>query len=336
MQTVRVALPFPKPLDPIPYRYSYLMMNKAEVLRKFGLDPNEIGVLFTENGSESISAVANALKLLGVTDVHIFDPSYFTTHHNLSRLGINVHRNKWKRQNASYDWLLDVPSTPSHAIWVTDPIYNTGVYLPDEFVHALAVKASKGAKIVADETLSIFPGKFARAMGSSGQFFAIHTPHKAVCVNGLKFSVVVFRKELESSFEDWADVLSGGLGISALVATEHFLSDEYDQYREAFLEALKLVRKWHSQTIAEFGRFAMLDEQSTGHFASVYFPNKSASLGVSIDYLRSVVERTGAFFIPGNRSGFDPDSGFCFRVNLSRDSPRFRGALRRLYRELAQ
>ncbi|MBB4380443.1 hypothetical protein [Bradyrhizobium sp. SBR1B] len=312
------------------------MLNKAEVLRKLGLDPSKIGGLFTENGSESISAVANALKLAGVTDVHIFDPSYFTTHHNLSRLGVHVHRIKWQRQEFSSDWLLDVPSTPSHAIWVTDPIYNTGLYLPDEFAHALAVKASKGTTIVADETLSIFPGRFARIIGSSGQFFAIHTPHKAVCVNGLKFSLVAFRKELESSFEDWADILSGGLGISAIAAIEHFLSDEYDQYRDAFLEALKPVRRWHSETIAEFGRRALLDERSTGHFATVYFPDKSACLGASIKYLSSVVERTGAFFIPGNRSGFDPNAGFCFRVNLSLDSSRFRGALRRLYRDLAQ
>lgn len=330
-----MTLPYPKSMDVIPYRYSYLMPAKSAVLTKLGLEPNQVGGLFTENGSASISAVANALKLAEVTDVHILDPSYFTTHHNLSRLGIDVHRIKWRRSDGAYDWLDDLPSNPHHAIWVTDPIYNTGVYLPEEIVPALTVKANVGTKIVVDETLSILPGRFARAMGATGQFFGIYTPHKAVCVNGMKFSFVVFRNELESSFEDWADVLSGGLGVSAVAAIDHFLSEDYDQYRTAFLEAIDPVRKWHHELVAGFGPRIALDEHSKGHFATVYFPGISASLGASIDYLRSVIEHTGTFFIPGNRSGFGADSGFCFRVNLARDSLRFRGALQRLYRHLA-
>ncbi|WP_342724156.1 hypothetical protein AAFG07_34540 [Bradyrhizobium sp. B097] len=335
VQTVRAALPFPKTMDPIPYRYSYHLLTKSAVLRKLGLDSNEVGALFTENGSESISSVSNALKLTGVTDVHILDPSYFTTHHNLSRLGIRVHRTTRARLDDTLGALRNLPPTPDHAIWVTDPIYNTGVYLPEEFIDALVVKANEGTKVVVDETLSIFPGRLAKAMGPSHQFFGIYTPHKAICVNGMKFSIVVFRKALESSFEDWADVLSGGLGISSLAAVEHFLSDDYDQYRKAFLEAIDPVRKWHTELVASFGHRVALDKSSTGHFATVYFRNISASLGTSIDFLRSVIEHTGTFFIPGNRSGFSPDLGFCFRINLSRDSLQFRGALQRLYRHLA-
>jgi aspartate/methionine/tyrosine aminotransferase len=335
VQTVRATLPFPKTIDPIPYRYSYLVPTKLAVLTKLGLDPNEVGGLFTENGSASISAVANALKLVEVTDVHILDPSYFTTHYNLSRLGIDVHRVKLSRTDGRYDWLSDFPSTRFHAIWVTDPIYNTGVYHPDEFIHALVVQANAGTKIVVDETLSIVPGRFARGLGATGNFFGIYTPHKAICVNGMKFSFVAFRNELESSFEDWADVLSGGLGVSAVAAIDHFLSADYDQYRTAFLKAIDPVRKWHDGLAAGFDGRIVLDENSIGHFATVYYPRIDASLGASIAYLRSVVEHTGTFFIPGHRSGFGVDAGLCFRVNLSRDSSRFRGALRRLHRHLA-
>lgn len=320
-------------MDPIPYRYSYHIA-KSAVLRRLGLDPNGVGALFTENGSESISSVANALKLTGVTDVRILDPSYFTTHHNLSRLGIRVHRTALRRFDDTHA-LRNLPPTPNYAIWVTDPIYNTGVYLSKEFVDALAAKANEGTIVVVDETLSIFPGRFARAMGTSAQFFGIYTPHKAICVNGMKFSIVVFRKELESSFEDWADVLSGGLGISSIAAVEHFLTDDYDQYRAAFLRAIDPIRKWHSGLVASFGHRITLDESSTGHFAAVYFHEISASLGSSIEFLRSVVEHTGTSFIPGNRSGFSPDLGFCFRINLARDSLQFRGGLQRLYRHLA-
>jgi hypothetical protein len=57
-------------------------------------------------------------------------------------------------------------------------------------------------------------------------------------------------------------------------------------------------------------------------------------LGASVPFIADAIESTGAAFIPGLRSGFSRDVGFCFRINLAQDSPQFRGAVMRLYNHL--
>ena len=46
----------------------------------------------------------------------------------------------------------------------------------------------------------------------------IYTPHKSVCMNGLKFSVIAFHPSHQKIFQDLADILLGGLSLSAVGA----------------------------------------------------------------------------------------------------------------------
>jgi hypothetical protein len=62
-----------------------------------------------------------------------------------------------------------------------------------------------------------------------------------------------------------------------------------------------------------------------------YVPGLAAKLGSRIDFLAEILQETGCILVPGFHSGFPERSGFCFRVNLARDSEAFRDALSRLY-----
>jgi|SRR5271157_5668175 len=55
--------------DPIPYQYSQGLPSTEGVLSKLGFSADRVGALITENGTTSISAVANWLKLSGITEV---------------------------------------------------------------------------------------------------------------------------------------------------------------------------------------------------------------------------------------------------------------------------
>ena len=184
-------------------------------------------------------------------------------------------------------------------------------------------------------SLALTPTNVPRALGGHKNFVGIYTPHKALCVNGLKFSIIAFHPDLEDFFDDWADVLFGGLSLSSSAAIGHFLSAEFDNYRNAFICSIETARAWHNDLLAEYEGCIKTDDRSRGHFLTVYFPFIDAKLGNSIPFIEAVIEATGAAFIPGNRSGFNPEAGFCFRVNLAQDSSQFRGALARLYRYLS-
>src|SRR5690606_10254623 len=80
----------PQACDPIPYRYSQGLPATDAVLRKLGFCADRVGALITENGTTSISAVANWLKLQGVTEVTLLTPYYYATSYSLLRLGLSV------------------------------------------------------------------------------------------------------------------------------------------------------------------------------------------------------------------------------------------------------
>jgi hypothetical protein len=188
--------------------------------------------------------------------------------------------------------------------------------------------------VVADEALAQVPTDMARVLGGHRRFIGLYTPHKSICMNGLKFSLIAFHKEHEGTFEQWADILAGGLGLSALAAVEHFLSPEFDRYRVKFLALTKAAADFNTDLVQRLAPSASLDVGAIGHFGTVYFPQLAASLGNDLSFLSKLTDATGGIVIPGSRSGFDPAFGFCFRLNFGQDSTIFRSTLGRIYRFL--
>jgi aspartate/methionine/tyrosine aminotransferase len=150
-------------------------------------------------------------------------------------------------------------------------------------------------------------------------------------MNGVKFSIVVTHPRHQATLEDWAEVLSGGLSLSAIIAIQHFVTSSFDGYRESFSQLMRKTRDWHVDLVDGFDGTIELDEGSEGHFVMAYVPGLTAKLGNRIDFLAEILQETGCIIVPGFYSGFPERSGFCFRINLACDSETFRDALSRLY-----
>ncbi|MBV8824537.1 MAG: hypothetical protein JO220_06105 [Hyphomicrobiales bacterium] len=331
---LRKQAPYIELNDPVPYRYSYLVQRIPLILEKLGFQPAKTRALLTENGTTCISLVANWLKLNGVFEVILLTPYYFTTPYNLRRLGIEVRELPSKRPD-SYGLPPDIKVGPGQALWVTNPIYSTGLFLRETDIDQLLTIANNGAFVIADEALAPPPSKIAAALCGHRNFVGIYTPHKSICINGLKFSAIIFHPEHQSAFEDWADILSGGLSVSAMAAIDHFLSPAFDNYRALFIAIVDETREWHNSLVTLSGDSVQTDHYTRGHFVTTYAPNLSASLGNNLSFLSQMLKETGCVLIPGSRSGFDPQHGFCFRVNLAQDSDEFRSALPGLYKFLS-
>jgi histidinol-phosphate/aromatic aminotransferase/cobyric acid decarboxylase-like protein len=331
IRNLRVAIRIPKQKDLVRYRYSYMVEERLAVFSKLGLVSTSTAGLFTENGSMSILAVANFLSAASVKHVYVLAPYYFITTHSLEKFGLRVsdipHRDT--RQQAS--WPTDLQLASGDALWITNPIYNTGNYFIEEQRDLFLGLAESGVRIILDETLAVTPTKLATSLVGHRNVFGIYTPHKSICLNRLKFSLVAFHLDFEDFFDDWGDVLFGGLSASATEAVTHFLSPDFDTYRLRFMTLVDSTRHWHQELLSKYGGRIVTDQNTRGHFISAYIPSIDSELGTSVRFLERVIVASGAAFIPGNRSGFDPALGLSFRVNLARDSAQFRGALRRLY-----
>jgi aspartate/methionine/tyrosine aminotransferase len=320
--------------DTAPYRYSYLLRRTPQVLEKLGFASQHARALIAENGTSCIAAVANWLNLRQISEVTLLTPYYFTTPYNLRRLGISV-REVPAQRNGSYGLPSDLKISRGQALWLTNPIYSTGMYSLELYIDQLVEIADSGVVIISDEALALGPSRIGARLGGHRNYISISSPHKSICVNGLKFSAIVFHSNHLEVFEDWADILSGGLSIAAVAAVDHFLTPAFDRYQTQFVSLINETRKWHSSIVLEFMGRIRTDQQTKGHFVTTYVPHFSAQTGSDLKFLSDILNETGCILIPGTRSGFDESYGFCFRVNLAQDSDEFRSSLSRLYRFLA-
>jgi aspartate/methionine/tyrosine aminotransferase len=329
IQALRSSLEVRNWADPVRYRYSYLVDRKDQILKKIGVtSPAEVSALIYENGSTSVAAVANWLALSNIREVTLLRPCYFAIPYNLRRFGIRVRDHFVPRVAGAYHFPKDLRFGERDALWLTNPVYNTGAYLRD-VIDELTQFANTGVIVVADETLSLLPSTLIDALAGYPNVIGIYTPHKSLCINALKFSAVVCRSRHEDAFEHWADVISGGLSLSSAAAICHFLSDNFYAYQAAFLHHIECARNWLFCTLAIADSRVTTDVGSRGHFLSVYWPRVPAERGDDLSFVGEMMEATGAALIPGNRSGFDPALGFSYRINLAQDSPQFRAAIAR-------
>jgi aspartate/methionine/tyrosine aminotransferase len=316
------------------YRFSYQITEPDPVIIKLGGVARLHRGLFTPSTTTSILCVLNWLKSQHKERIFVMCPSYFSLTHACRRFGLALSRAYLKRKNGGFT-LPQADSSiwrePS-VLWITNPVYGAGVYLSSADILFIGDLLKSGWTVVADECLALLGKELIRTLGEHKNFVSIYSPHKSVCVNGIKFSVVLFNRKHLKFMERWADVWYGGLGCSSSLAIIHFLSANFDSYQSSFLQSIARQRK----IVDQLGRkpFVETDAEAKGHFVSYYFPALSSRLGNSRLFLEKLVNSTGGSVISGNRSRFDRECGFSFRVNLARSGPRFRPTLARIIEQV--
>ncbi len=326
----------PLPLgEPFHYRYSFESDLRQTILAKLGYSACERRILLTENGTNAVLAVANALALIGVRNVVLLSPSYFATEYALRRCGISVRRAYWQRNKGIFT-LPPLRVVAGEALWAESPIFGTGVSADQLLSPVVRRVVDEGHAVVLDRSLEVDAGELAVAVQESPTFFTVHAPHKTVCVNGMKFGAATFHTTHYDSFDHWADVLAGGLSLSAEAASRHFSSTAFDRYYESMAEYVSAAASSVEGVVRRFNPHIQIDVDCVGYWRTIYAPEVPAEKGNDREWLKWLVERTGAVPIPGLWTSCSREWGFCFRVNLLRYDSSFKGALHRLVRALAE
>ena len=318
--------------EAIRYRYSMRCEARPKVLEKLSQAPPR-RILITENGTAAVLAAANCLGLLGVRRVILLCPCYFAARYALSAFGIDILPTYWIREGGTFR-LPHLSLQPDDAIWIENPVFNTGVSAMTEVIAPLEEVLRAGRLVVADGSLEPPDRASTPLLARYRSYISVHAPHKSICVNGLKFGAVTFDPAHYELFSHWADILGGGLSLSAEIAIDHFLSPSFDAYRASIEMELRASDTWLLALIESFGNALELDAGSVGYWRTVYAHWLPAQFGDDTRALWRLIEASGAAIIPGTRAAFDPKWGFCFRVNLLRMGPRERAALRRLLKAL--
>jgi histidinol-phosphate/aromatic aminotransferase/cobyric acid decarboxylase-like protein len=298
----------------INYSFSYQIAQMRSVLKKLGGNAEVHYGLFTPSCTSSILCVLDWLESRRVRRMIVVCPAYFSLFHAAHRFGIELRQVYMKRQSGEF--VLPMHNSrfwrQTGTLWITNPVYGAGTYLSADDVAFLSKLLRDGWTVIVDECL-VLPGReLSRTLGAHPNFVGIYSPHKSVCVNGIKFCLALFHSKYCEYFERWCDIWYGGLGCSSLVAITHFLSGNFDSYASAFLEKIASENEFlRDVCVANNVEF---DSKAHGHFASCYLRTIPSKIVTTRTFMERLVYGTGGSVITGNRSRFSP----LFRPTLTR------------------
>lgn len=290
--------------------------------------------LFTGSGTASIANVVAYLKNSEVKQVGILQPSYFSfvelcEFSDILTTSIDLNRfNDFKLPP-----MQELKKNGIDCIFLTNPIYGAGVYLRKRLSSWIDEAGREGLTVVVDESLALANEGIVRSLEESGNVIAIYVPHKALCLNGFRFSAVTYPNYLAKYFEQWSDLFDGGLSYSNTQAISHFCSEKFDNLESQVNVILERQGHLFKKIIDAFPK-AEFDKSAAGHFRQVYLPNLSGELQMDSIFLRNIFYEAAASFIPSTRFGYSSKSNFSFRVNLFRLDEASAGGLHRLVRSL--
>lgn len=322
IQFLNESIKVPEHSNIVEYIFSYDLgeSTKENILKKFGIrsPANNADIVITPSGTASIYSVVNLLKKKNINKIGVVAPVYFSFEHVCNNLDVNFECFYLKSKANSY--ILgeqDKLEVLSHdVIWITNPVYCTSVFY-DELKKDISKWLDLGKMIVLDESLCLHGYELIREFQFHENLISILSPHKALCVNGMKFSGIVTSKANSIVLNEWLDIIVGCLSISNKKAIDHFLSNNFDQVNSSFINRVLVPnQKLVFNICREYD--VITDVTSLGGFMTLYFKNIPLDYFDKTSNLQEMMKITNCSFIPGSRNYFDPQEGFCFRINLSR------------------
>ncbi len=256
--------------DPIKYLYTFQIKDlKARVLEKLGFDTSKKDGILTPNGTTSIMMMTHWVKEHGYNTLHVVYPSYFSIGNNCKKENIVIIKHEINYKTGRIT--IDPKNYQNEIFWITNPAYSMGYNTATINVDIIK-NLLRNNIVIVDDCVIQNNHTASRLFGSHHNFLGVYAPHKAVCMNGVKFSMLVFNCKDEPFFDQSVDFLCGGLDSASMAAVNHYASSEYDKYDQIFQENIKTTNRWVSETCKNFPK-CFYQNRSNHYISSIYFPD---------------------------------------------------------------
>lgn len=327
--------------SPIDYLYSYSISSeiKNEVMQKLGVNESIISsktCIFFPNNSLSIINICNLLQKKQCKKIGILYPAYFSISACLSTYGMkSIPFYIMRKQQKYIIPFADILREKLDALWITSPIYSTGVHYDRDNIDLIEKILQSGTLVILDESFCIKGNELIRKFSKHKNFISIYSPHKSISFNSYKFSAIICDDYYEDFLDQWLDVLCGNLPQTSIVAINHYLSYNYDVCYQGFQN---FINRAHDEVISILNKFPNVDFDhiTYGNLMTIYVKNLDYTKSRSMDFLRNVTSNTFTMYYPGYLNGFAKSMGFCFRINLALFNPDYIAGLERLLVYLGQ
>lgn len=333
IQSIGIVPELRGPSSPFEYVFSYKLPSelKQSIAFKLGY-PAPRAALLTPSGTAANLIALSLVKLLGKRRLWIYLPVYFQVPIAAHGIGIEVISvpSSWTTLGENN---LEIHGLDPEldAVWLTHPMHGFGNRLNAKSVATLSRYMDSGGIVLADECFCPNGMELARQLGNEPGFIGTYSPHKSVCMNGVKMGIVVAASLHIETLEQRSDVWAGPLTRMTVADAEHFLSANYDNLAWGLNKKLREAECAVESICAKF-ECSLLGEN--GLYRAICVQGLSPELEKSEKFIRQIINASGTSFISLHLNYGPPDISFSFRINLARWCTKMEAALIRLLRVL--
>jgi len=308
-------------LDNVPdifdYHYYFPEEIKDIIVQKLGFSAQDREKAFFHALSQSTLSivVTTALLLKLQVKMGIILPSYFSVPDCCDdlKVPVRVFDSFLPDINRLFDLDLLMQSD-CNAFWFTSPINSSSIYFTDQVKNGIQKLLDAGKIIILDESLCENGRELSYTFGIQENLIYIYSPHKALGIQGIKFSALVAHKKYYDTINSMIDSYGGSLSYSSQQGMFHFASKNYDDclslYKKFWNHNLSAARK----IVASYS-FATILPETAGHYTMIFTNRKLKDIDY-INAMKNLMKEKGYFIYPGSMHGFDSKKHFCFRINL--------------------
>lgn len=301
------------------FDYHYYLPEGSEkpIALKLGFSDGDCENLCIAPLTQSTIAIPAIIAFLARHNMRlgIIRPAYFTVEECCKdfKVPCTVFDDYMEDINEKFDAqrLLD---SGCQAFWFTSPINSMSIYFKDHVIKEIQKILDAGKVIVLDESLCMNGMELARKFGMQENLIYIYSPHKALGLQGIKFSATVVHKKFYDENDDIQDYYGGSLNYSCQQGASHFITKNYDQciafYKDYYQKNLKIARE-----IIQKYDFAHVSSEIAGHYAMIFL-DWPIDDEVFVNSMKNLMKESGYFVFPGIMQDFDTSKRFCFRINL--------------------
>ena len=306
-----------KKSDLFDYRYLFPDCIRKDLAHKLGFsDEAYENSFFAPVSQSTLSIVTLAIFLKKHNQkVGIVEPVYFSVQSCVDDIGIpyRLFSDYMENINSTFD-VEELLQSDCTAFWFTSPVNSCSIYFKERVTKGIQKLLDAGKIVILDESLCVNGYELSRVFGVQENLLYIYSPHKALGLQGIKFSYVVCHTKYYDDINNLKDIYGGSLCYSCQEGARHFVSKKFDDCRDVytafwqdnFLKVKNIVKNYD---------FARISPETFGHYAMIFI-RCAVDDASFVEAMKRLMKEKGYFVYPGIMQGFKSEKGLYFRVNM--------------------
>lgn len=294
---------------------------------------NQNSFLIGPNASLMITTALIALKDIGIKNILIVLPVYFSIPQILRILDIKYYKynTAFPRYQLDFENIKKIlQETSADAIIITDPFYGSGInvplifyeklinYLNERNIYLLIDYARGGSKWDCNTKMSIFNFDLYNIVNKANKYIFIDSISKRIFINGFKSSLLFSNLEVIQKIRKLGDCFIGSISAGQMEFINHLYNISNTASINKMIRENVLKAQNHFELIKTLllGSDIIYTEPTDGNYTLLGIPKIHFNNTNDISIFYEILNNFDIYTLPQSLYTYEDSKYYIFRVNL--------------------